>query len=102
MRKQLTDRQRDSSESDEMELKWTKEQKLAMKSKVEDSIKKKFNRLDYKDMLLRKCKEHGGPFTSNNELKLYVKYTDDKHVLRTSLRHEVGFSKLLHPSDAKE
>ena len=64
-------------------------------------MKKKIKSMQYKDTLLQKCKKHGGPFTDIYELKEYVKCTDKK-LMRSSLRQEIGFSKLLHPADAKE
>ena len=66
-------------------------------------VEKKVRNLEYKDLLLRKCKQHGGPFVNLSEVRDFVnQQKDDSKQLRTHLRQEIGFQKLLHPVDAKE
>ena len=86
----------------EMELSWTKEQKLAWNNKVEMAMKKKARTLEYKDVILRKCKDHGGPFVNIRELKEFINQTTDQNVLKRGLRQEIGFQKMLHPVDVRE
>ena len=58
----------------EMEVDWTKDQKNAWKEKVEAGMNKKARTLEYKDILLQKCKEHQGPFVKVSEvISLLVK-----------------------------
>ena len=66
-------------------------------------MNKKVRSLEYQDLLLCKCKEHGGPFVNLPEIRNYVN-KEGKHqkLLRMNLRQEIGFRKLLHPVDAKE
>ena len=52
----------------EMEMHWTNVQKIFWKKKVEDGMKKKARSLEYKDILLKNCKSHRGPFTNLEEL----------------------------------
>ena len=85
-----------------MELNWTKEQKLAWNMKVEKSMKKKARIIEYKDVILSKCKEHGGPFVNIRELKDYINQTVDQKVVKRGLRQEIGFQKMLHPNDVHE
>ena len=87
----------------EMELQWTASQKHVWKTKVKEAMNKKVRNLEYKDLLLRKCKQHGGPFVNLSEVRDFVnQQKDDSKQLRTHLRQEIGFQKLLHPVDAKE
>ena len=85
-----------------MELNWTKEQKLAWNMKVEKSMKKKARIIEYKGVILSKCKEHGGPFVNIRELKDYINQATDQKVLKSGLRQEIGFQKMLHPNDVRE
>ena len=71
---------------DEMEFKWTEDQKQAMKSKIGESMRMKLKRLDYKDALLRKCKEHDGPFTNVKELREFMGHTKYEQKIRSTLR----------------
>ena len=64
-------------------------------------MKKMLRSGEYSDVLLKKCKEHGGPLSSLIKLTNLVKNTKDKSTLKTFLR-QVGFQKMLHPLDAKE
>ena len=65
-------------------------------------MKKKARSLEYKALLLKNCKTHGGPFTDLQELETYVNSVNDEKKLKKDLRQEIGFQKMLHPVDAKE
>ena len=86
----------------EMEVDWTKEQWKAWKIKVEAGMNKKARALEYKDLLLAKCKEHQGPFVNVKEANASVKKTPEEALLKRSVRQEIWFQKLLHPVDARE
>ena len=86
----------------QMELNWTKLQKEVWNSEVEEAAKKKVRSGEYEDLLLRKCKQHGGPMSSLTELKRFVNSSDDKVVLKKLLREEIGFQKMMHPVDVRE
>ena len=84
-----------------LEVEWTDEQKKKWKEKISKNIKKKAHQEIYKDILLMKCKDHGGPITSVDELNLLLtgRTGDD---LRKCLHQEVGLRKAMRPFDAKE
>ena len=67
-----------------MELSWTKEQKLAWNMKVEKSMKKKARTVEYKDVILSKCKDHGEPFVNIREVRDFINQTTDLKVLERS------------------
>ena len=85
-----------------MEMSWTAEQRVKLKEKIEEAVKKNTRTGNYRDLLLKKCKSHGGPVTSIEDVTYLVNKTDDKKKLKSSLRSEIGFQKVLHPFDAKE
>ena len=84
-----------------MEIAWTADQKKAWKTKIKDNIKKKQRDKEYIDILLRKCKDHGGPITEIAELKHIVKKNTEPE-LKKILRKEVALQKMIHPNDSKE
>ena len=86
----------------EMEVSWTKGQKELWKTKVQECAAKKKRSMQYKSLLLKKCKMHGGPFTDLKELKEYVNSSNDKKELKKDLRQEIGYQKMIHPMDVKE
>ena len=86
----------------EMEVKWTQEQRKAWKAKVEAGMKKKACTLEYKDILLAKWKEHQGPFVNVKEVNAFVKRTSDEAQLKKEVQQEIGFQKLLYPIDVSE
>ena len=49
-----------------------------------------------------KCKKHNGPLGTYTELTNLVNNTADKKHLKSYLRQEIGFQKMMHPFDAKE
>ena len=58
---------------------------------------------NYQESLLKKCKEHGGPVVTVKELKELVKRIGkDEKILKSCLRTEVGFKRVMHPLDATE
>ena len=52
----------------QMEVDWTAKQRAEWKSKIEAGAIKKARSLEYRDILLRKCKEHNGPFVTAKEV----------------------------------
>ena len=85
-----------------MELKWTDDQKKLWKEKIQKSMNNNIRLAQHKDLLLKRCKQHGGPITSADELKMLYDRSKDEKILRSYLRAEVGFQKALHPFDARE
>ena len=84
-----------------MEKEWTKQQKERLKQKIKDAVAKRARKSQYKEILLKKCKLHGGPVTSAEEVRNLVIRIDDND-LKSCLRAEIGFQKALHPFDAQE
>ena len=86
-----------------MGLKWTDDQKQLWKEKIQKSMNNNIRMSQHKDLLLKRCKKHGGPLTSIAELKVLTnEQSDDEKTLKSYLRAEVGFQKALHPFDARE
>ena len=52
----------------QMEVDWSAKQRAEWKSKIEAGAIKKARSLEYRDILLRKCKEHNGPFATAKEV----------------------------------
>ena len=50
--------------------------------------------------ILRKCKEHGGPIITSKDLNDLLSVTEENDI-KTSLRQEISFQKLMHPLDAR-
>ena len=97
---------------DEMETKWTEEQKQMYKDKIATSLNVGL-RDQTIDMLLNKCKKHGGPVTNELELKNLIKNikdegqktnssAKDKKLLKTTLRTEMQYQKAVHVKDVQE
>ena len=76
-----------------MECEWGGGQKTAKRVKPSKDKEKKVRDNTTFDILLRKCKEHGGPVTSAREVE---KIVHDKAFLRVELR----FQKVTHPKDS--
>jgi len=88
---------------DEMEMTWSAQQRQEWRARVEHSMQKKARSMQYRDLLLSKCKEHQGPFVNSGEVKAFLtRCADDDKALKSSLRQEIGFQKCLHPVDARE
>ena len=85
-----------------MEIEWNKSQKACWKEKIKSAIAKNVRKSQYKEILLRKCKEHGGPVTNLDELKKLAQSEMEEKKLKSCLRTEVGFQKALHQFDAQE
>ena len=54
---------------DKREDGWTKNQKVLKKERLKKLIANKGRANDFIDNILKKCKDHGGPLTSSDELK---------------------------------
>ena len=50
---------------------------------------------------MRKCKEHGGPIITIKDLNDLLSVTEEKDI-KTYLRQEISFQKLMHPLDARD
>ena len=74
-----------------MEMNWTKQQKEQLVNKVKKTKKKI---IEYAESILKKCKAHGGPFTTANELNVSLKSSPDD--LKKHLRHEIVFKRQLN------
>ena len=86
-----------------MEVTWTVKQREAMNQKLTGNLKKRGGMNDYREALLKKCKEHRGPIVTVSELKALVKRCGyDEKKLKSFLRQEIGFKKVMHPVDAQE
>ena len=97
---------------DEIETKWTVEQRNIYKKKLVASLNVDLRNQTI-DMLLNKCKKHGGPVTNEEELKMLVKKIKDeedavvkklkdKKLLKSTLRTEMQYQKAVHIKDAQE
>lgn len=96
---------------DEMETKWTKEQRKMYKDKIAASLNVGL-RDQTINMLLNKCKKHGGPVTNEIELRNLinnikdeehmVNTVKDKKLLKSTLRTEMQYQKAVHVKDAQE
>lgn len=85
---------------DVMEKKWTAAQKAKKKEKIKHNIEKRQRHNDYIDVVLKKCKTHGGPLTSSEEMQTFLsQYSGDKN-MKSYLRQEVQYQKLTHPRDS--
>lgn len=78
---------------DRDEQSWFEEQAELTKEKIAKRKDKALHRGNYIHTLLSKCKDHGGPFVTIDELEqcLMKEYTDDE--LRRILRREILFRK---------
>ena len=82
-----------------MERDWTLEQKQRLRKKIEAMVDKRARKSQYKDILLKRCKNHDGPTSSSEDV---VSRIGDDEKLKTCLRAEIGLQKALHPFDAQE
>ena len=60
-----------------MEILWTGQQKERLKRKIRECVSKRIKKSKYKDILLSKCKLHGGPATSVDDVKDLVRTIDE-------------------------
>ena len=63
---------------------------------------KKACTVEYKDIILNKCKDHGGPFVNIREVKDFINQTTDQRVIKRGLRQEIEFQKMLYLNDVRE
>ena len=74
-----------------------------MNQKLTENLKKRAEMVNYREILLQRCKKREGPVVTVSELKALVKQCeDDEKKLKSFLRQEVGFKKVMHPVDAQE
>ena len=84
-----------------MEVTWTENQKKHWKEKILKNLKNRQHMNDLIDILLKKCKEHGGPVTDMTDLNKCMKESPKKY-LKRFLQQEISLQKLLHQNDVKE
>ena len=60
-----------------MEILWTGQQKERLKRKIREGVSKRIKKSKYKDVLASKCKLHGGPATSVDDVKDLVRTIDE-------------------------
>ena len=77
---------------DEMESVWNKQQQDLQLEHLNMSAKKKQRSNDFIDVVLSKCKLHGGPVTNAEEVKDIPKN-------KSFLRHEIQYQRVTHPKD---
>lgn len=78
---------------DEMEMVWVEEQKEEKLKVLEHKLKKKHNANAFLDSVLEKCKQHGGPLTSPDDITLIREN-------KSFLRLEIQFRRITNPKDA--
>ena len=53
----------------DMERDWTLEQKQRLRKKIEAMVDKRARKSQYKDILLKRCKNHDGPTASSEDVR---------------------------------
>ena len=86
---------------DEMEAEWSKKQKEISKKRVAQSFEKRKRSTEVVNILLRKCKEHNGPFTSVEELQAFVSSSNPKEIKKL-LRVEMQLKKITNKEDSAD
>ena len=73
------------------EKKWFESQAEITKTKIAARHEKAIHRGNYVHTLLVKCKQHGGPFTSKNELEICIQNNKESDIqLKRILRVEIS------------
>lgn len=99
--KQVADLERENlkvlKQLKQMEITWTKDQHDQLTKKIKSNLVKQRKTNDYGEAVLSKCKAHGGPFTSANELKASQKSKPED--IQKHLRYEIVFKRQLNGQD---
>lgn len=77
---------------------WTTDQKDLKRQRLKRLAEVKKRASEMIDNVLRKCKDHGGPLTSTDEVRALQSKGDSN--LKSQLRLEMQFQKLTHQKDA--
>ncbi|CAL4100113.1 unnamed protein product [Meganyctiphanes norvegica] len=80
---------------------WTVDQKALLKKRLQDSLAKSQRANEFVDVVLKKCKEHGGPIMNVVELNEIISNYDAKNVKKFQ-RQEIQFQKATHKRDSQE
>ena len=74
---------------DKEEKAWAESQNILTEVKLKNDVKKAAKQIEYVHLLLAKCKKHGGPFISINEVETNLKVvgsdTEKKRILRAEI-----------------
>ena len=81
-----------------MEAEWSKEQKEISMKRVAQSFEKRKRSTEVVNIILRKCIEHNGPFTSVEELQAFVSSSNPKEIKKL-LRVEMQLKKITNKED---
>ena len=87
---------------DEEEIKWFESQHEITKAKLAEKWAKAVRKDDRMNDILRICKEHGGPFTSVEEIEKALKNTKDDKEQKKMLRNELLIWKQMCKRDQRE
>ena len=83
---------------DIMEQEWNADQKALQKARLQDSLAKGQRASEFVDVILKKCKEYGGPVTNIKELNQMISKFDNRGTKKL-LRQEIQFQKAMHSRD---
>ena len=76
---------------DEQEKQCFESQQKILKSKIAETHAKALHQVEYVHILLAKCKKHGGPFVSINELDSCLTNRSDEAGIKRILRLEISY-----------
>ena len=70
------------------------------KEKIKENIKKRKRANDFVDVLLKKCKEHGGPVATGVEVSDRVEsFKESEAAAKQALWQEIQYQRVTHPKD---
>ncbi len=82
------------------EEQWTEDQMKVKKEKIKENIKKRKRANDFVDVLLKKCKEHGGPVATGVEVSDRVEsFKGSEAAAKQALRQEIQYQRVTHTKD---
>ena len=84
------------------EKKWVQSQQLLTEQKLKENAAKASHRVEYVHVLLAKCKKHGGPFVSVQELESHLKELRNEADVKKMLREEISYRRHISTRDFQE
>ena len=87
---------------DEDERKWFNGQEDITKNKLAEKRAKAIRKDERLNIILRICKDHGGPFTSVKEIDVGMKTVKDEQERKKMLRNEILLRKSMCKKDCRE
>jgi len=84
-----------------MEREWNADQKALQKALLQDSLAKSQRASEFVDVILKKCKDHGGPVTDIKKLNQMTSKFNERET-KKFLRLEIQFQKAMHSRDSQE